>query len=197
MSTIYYWNFIISYFFSSIWQSWFVYGPGRGDLNVCCSMVMWAGTQASIVVETCTGSYKCQGCYARIANVWQLSEWVSEMGWMGMGCLSPAKSFHVKIILLDKQELIQEVQVIIINLNKKIERIPSLEFLIGLFKFVQQPRVKCNRTICNEYGYVGVCNRWNVTVYVGFVTGVLNHSNSTNIYRLFLYTRYDKCPTIR
>ncbi|XP_023322945.1 band 4.1-like protein 4 [Eurytemora carolleeae] len=32
------------------------------------------------------------------------------MGWIGMGCLAPSKSFHVKIILLDKQELIQEVQ---------------------------------------------------------------------------------------
>ncbi len=34
------------------------------------------------------------------------------MGWMSMGCLHSNKSFHVKILLLDKQELIQEIQVL-------------------------------------------------------------------------------------
>lgn len=55
------------------------------------------------------------------------------MGWADIGCLASKKSFHVKIILLDKQELIQEVQVININLNKKIENnifFFDLEFLI-------------------------------------------------------------------
>jgi hypothetical protein len=33
------------------------------------------------------------------------------MGWLRMGCLPSNKSFHVKILLLDKQELIQEIQV--------------------------------------------------------------------------------------
>ena len=33
------------------------------------------------------------------------------MGWSDIVCLNNKKAFHVKIILLDKQELIQEVQV--------------------------------------------------------------------------------------
>ena len=33
------------------------------------------------------------------------------MGCLEMGCWTVIKSFHVKIILLDKQELIQEIQV--------------------------------------------------------------------------------------
>ena len=39
------------------------------------------------------------------------SLWLECSGMMGcLRCLSRAKSFHVKIILLDKQELIQEIQ---------------------------------------------------------------------------------------
>ena len=34
------------------------------------------------------------------------------MGWLG--CLPSNKSFHVKILLLEKQELIQEIQVYIL-----------------------------------------------------------------------------------
>ena len=33
------------------------------------------------------------------------------MGLGDIGCMGQTKSFHIKILLLDKQELIQEVQV--------------------------------------------------------------------------------------
>ena len=37
-----------------------------------------------------------------------------------MGCWTVIKSFHVKIILLDKQELIQEIQVSLVLVNHQV-----------------------------------------------------------------------------
>ena len=59
-------------------------------LNLLCNWV--AGVEISSVTK------------------WELW-WADLMGCLEMGCWTVIKSLHVKIILLDKQELIQEIQV--------------------------------------------------------------------------------------